>query len=46
MKVTNLEEKFKDVNDFSVPHEIYNHEYQMVNFPSQSLQSIKNFEKR
>ena len=46
MKETNFEEEIKDANNFSVPHEIYNREYQMVNFPSQSLQSIKNFEKK
>ena len=45
-KERDLEEERKDVLDSSVPHEIYNSDYQMVNFPSQSLQSIKNFEQK
>ena len=36
-----LEEERKDDPDSSVPNEIYNSNYQMVNFPAQSLQSIK-----
>ena len=42
----NIEEERKDVSDSSVPREIYNSDYQMVNFPSQTLQSIKNFEQK
>ena len=42
----NLEEERKYIPDSSVPHDIYNSDYQMVNFPSQSLQSIKNFEQK
>ena len=45
-KERDLEEERKDVLDSSVPHEIYNSDYQLVNFPSQSLQSIKNFEQK
>ena len=45
-KERNLEEERKEISDSSVPHEIYNSDYQMVNFPSQSLQSIKNFEEK
>ena len=45
-KEINLEEERKDIQDSSVPHEIYNSDYQMVNFPSQSLQSIKKFEQK
>ena len=45
-KEIDIAEERKDVSDLSVPHEIYNSEYQMINFPSQSLQSVKNFEKK
>ena len=45
-KERNLEEERKDILDSSVPHEIYNSDYQMVYFPPQSLQSIKNFEQK
>ena len=45
-KEINLDEERKDVPNASVPHEIYNSDYQMVNFPAQSLQSIKNFEQK
>ena len=45
-KERDLEEERRDISDSSVPHEIYNSDYQMVNFPSQSLQSIKNFEQK
>ena len=45
-KEKDFEEERKDISDSSVPHEIYNSNYQMVNFPSQSLQSIKNFEQK
>ena len=41
-----LEEEREDAQNTSIPHEIYNNDYQMVNFPAQSLQSIKNFEKK
>ena len=41
-----LEEERKDVLNTSVPHEIYNSDYQMINLPSQSLESIKNFEQK
>ena len=41
-----LEEERKDVLNTSIPQEIYNSDYQMVNFPSQSLESIKNFEQK
>ena len=45
-KKISLEEERKDVVNTSVPHEIYNSNYKMVNFPSQSLESIKNFEQK
>ena len=45
-KKINLEEEKKDNPDSSVPQEIYNSDYQMVNFPSQSLKSIKDFEQK
>ena len=41
-----LEEERKDMPSTSVPHEIYNSDYQMVNFPAQSFQSIKDFEQK
>ena len=41
-----LEEERKDMSCTSVPHEIYNTDYQMVNFPAQSFQSIKDFEQK
>ena len=44
-KEIDLEEK-KDEQKFSVPYEIYNREYEMVNFPSQCIQSIKNYEQK
>ena len=45
-KKIDLEEERKDIQSTSVPHEIYNNDYQMVDFPAQSLQSIKKFEKK
>ena len=45
-KEIDLEEERKDVLNSSVPHEIYNSDYQMVNFPARSLQSIKKFEQK
>ena len=45
-KERDLEEERKEVLDSSVPHEIYDSDYQLVNFPSQSLQSIKSFEQK
>ena len=41
-----LEEERKDMPSTSVPHEIYNSDYQMVNFPAQSFQLIKDFEQK
>ena len=41
-----LEEERKDMPSTSVPREIYNSDYQMVNFPAQSFQSIKDFEQK
>ena len=40
------EEERKDALNSSVPNEIYNSDYQMVNFPARSLQSIKKFEQK
>ena len=45
-KEINLEEERKDIQNTSVSDVIYNSEYQMVNFPAQTLQSIKNFEEK
>ena len=36
----------KDIPNTSIPIEIYNSDYEMVNFPAQSLQSIKKFEQK
>ena len=42
----NLEEERKEDLNSSVSNEIYNSEYQMVDFPAQSFQTIKNFEEK